>query len=302
MTDNRSVRPIPKGSIMAQKKEHPTLRAQWLGRELRKLRNGRGMKLAEVAELIGRAEGTISRYELGEYRIPHPDLLEMLDQYDVVDRTERAGFVKLAQDVRQRGWWDGYQPFLGNSFADYIWLEDSALTMRIFGLTFLDGLLQTPETIEALIGNGPQKDDPVQVKRLIQARTLRSEVFREEHNKHFEFLIHEAALEMIIGGKDIRAGQLRKLIEAAEYDRVELRVLPSTASRHVVAGITTGFAYFELADPLPDVVCVETPAGAIYLEAPDIDAFAETYDGLWNEDALSPKESIQHIKSRLKDE
>jgi transcriptional regulator with XRE-family HTH domain len=288
---------------MAPKKEHPTLRAQWLGRELRKHRRERGLKLADVGELIGRSEGTISRYELGEYRIPHPDLLEMLDQYDIVDSTERAGFVKLAQDVRQRGWWDGYQPFLGNSFADYIWLEDAAAKVRIFGLTTINGLLQTPDYVRALITNGPQKDDPVQVKRLVEARILRGDVLTaEENEKTFEFLIHESALELAVGDEAVMAGQLRKLIDIAGYDRVELRILPSRASRHVVAGITTEFVYFELGEPLPDVVCIETPAGAIYLEAPDIDMFSETYDGLWNEDALSPHDSIEYIKTRLKDE
>jgi transcriptional regulator with XRE-family HTH domain len=287
---------------MAILKDQPTLRAQWLGRELRKLRRERGLKLADIAELLGRSEGTVSRFEQGEYRIPHPELLELLDQYDVVDKTERAGFIKLAQEVRQRGWWDGYQPFLGNSFADYIWLEDTAIKVRIFGLTFLDGLLQTPAYAGELITNGPQRDDPVQVKRQIEARIMRSDVFKENHEKSFEILIHEAALDMVVGDAEVMEGQFRKLVEVAEYDRVEIRLLPSTASRHIAAGIATGFVYFELEEPLPDVVCIETPAGAIYLESPDIEAFAETYDGLWNEDALSPRESIARIKSRLKDE
>jgi transcriptional regulator with XRE-family HTH domain len=285
------------------KKEHPTLRAQWLGRELRKRRQAKGLKLIDVANILGKAEGTISYYETGTYRIPHPDLLEMLDQYDVIDKTERAGFIKLSKEVWQRGWWDGYKPFLNNTFADYIWLEDTANKVRIFALTAIDGLLQTPDYVRALITNGPQKDDPVQVKRLVEARILRGDVLTaEDDDKTFEFLIHEAALELTVGDDEVRLGQLRKLLEAAEYGRVELRILPRTASRHIVAGLGTGFVYFELGEPLPDVVCVETPAGAIYLEAPDIDVFAETYDGLWNEDALSPHDSIEHIKTRLKDE
>jgi transcriptional regulator with XRE-family HTH domain len=285
------------------KKEHPTLRAQWLGRELRKRRQAHGLKLVDIGELLGKTEGTISHYETGTYRIPHPDLLEMLDQYEVIDKTERAGFIKLSNEVWQRGWWDGYKPFLNNTFADYIWLEDTANKVRIFGLTFIDGLLQTPDYIRALIGNGPQKDDPVQVKRLVEARILRGDVLTaEDSGKTFEFLVHESALELAVGGDEVTSGQLRKLIEVAANDRVELRILPSNASRHIAAGIATGFVYFELGEPLPDVVCVETPAGAIYREAPDIDMFAETYDGLWNEDALSPHDSIEYIKTRLKDE
>lgn len=287
---------------MAATKGQPTLRAQWLGRELKKRRLAQKLKLAEIAEILGKSEGTLSHYETGTYRIPHPDLLEMLDQYDVVDKTERAGFIKLAQEVRQRGWWDGYQPFLGNSFADYIWLEDTAIKVRIFGLTFLDGLLKTPEYASELITNGPQRDDAVQVKRQIEARIMRGDVFKEDHEKSFEFLIHEAALDMVVGDAEVMEGQFRKLIEIAEYNRVEIRLLPSSTSRHIAAGIATGFVYFELEEPLPDVACIETPAGAIYLESPDIEAFAETYDGLWNEDALSPQESIARIKSRLKDE
>jgi hypothetical protein len=77
-------------------------------------------------------------------------------------------------------------------------------------------LLQTPDYIRALIGNGPQKDDPVQVKRLVEARILRGDVLTaEDSGKTFEFLVHESALELAVGGDEVTSGQLRKLIEVA---------------------------------------------------------------------------------------
>ncbi|WP_168801726.1 helix-turn-helix domain-containing protein [Glycomyces buryatensis] len=285
---------------MAKKtKEQPSLRAQWLGRDLRKRRTDLKLKIAEVATYLARDDGTISRYESGDYRIPENDLRNMLDRYDITDPTEFAYFVQLNEEVRQRGWWDGFKKHLGSAFADYVWLESNAVSMSAFCLAVPNGLLQTPEVVHELIGRGPQSGNPEQVKSLVQARTLRAEVLRKR-DRHFRFLLHEAALSVQIGDERTMAGQYEHYLTVSELEQVELRVLPAAVNRHIGMGITTGFTNFELADPMPDVTCTETASGAIFKESPDTEVFEQAFDSMWNVDALGPKDSMEYI-TKLKD-
>src|SRR5262245_6216725 len=100
-----------------------TLRAQWLGQELRELRAAKRLMLREAAAYLQRDPSTVSRFESGEYPIRRPDLMALMDLYGVADAARRDNLMKLSQEVWQKGWWDGYADDVTGSFVDYIWLE-----------------------------------------------------------------------------------------------------------------------------------------------------------------------------------
>ena len=85
-----------------------TLRSQWLGQQLRELREANGLKIKEVAEYLQRDPGTVSRFESGFYPIRRPDLMALLGLYGISDRKRRDALMTLSEDVWQKGWWDGY--------------------------------------------------------------------------------------------------------------------------------------------------------------------------------------------------
>ncbi len=60
----------------------PTLRAQWLGRELRDLRERRNLTLRQVAEHLKRNFSALSRFENAEWPIPRHDVQMLLDLYE----------------------------------------------------------------------------------------------------------------------------------------------------------------------------------------------------------------------------
>ncbi|HEX2419848.1 MAG TPA: helix-turn-helix transcriptional regulator, partial [Micromonosporaceae bacterium] len=70
-------------------KRTPTLRARWLGEELRRLREAKGLTAKEAGEYIQRHQGTVSRFESGEYPIRRGDLLAFLDLYGVSNKRRR---------------------------------------------------------------------------------------------------------------------------------------------------------------------------------------------------------------------
>ncbi|MGH3808057.1 MAG: hypothetical protein ACRDRU_15815, partial [Pseudonocardiaceae bacterium] len=65
---------------MPKRKPGPTLRAQWLGQQLRALR------------------------ETAEYPIRRGDVLALLDLYSVSAARTRDGLLQLSDDVWRKGW------------------------------------------------------------------------------------------------------------------------------------------------------------------------------------------------------
>ncbi|MFB9471495.1 helix-turn-helix domain-containing protein [Nonomuraea salmonea] len=60
-----------------------TLRAQWLGKQLRDLRERAGLTLKEAGEYVQRDGSTVSRFEAGLYPARTPGVLALLDLYGV---------------------------------------------------------------------------------------------------------------------------------------------------------------------------------------------------------------------------
>jgi transcriptional regulator with XRE-family HTH domain len=76
-----------------------TLRAQWLGQELRRLRDARGMTLKMVSAHLRRDMSALSRYERGEWPIGKTDVLALLDLYGFHHAGERERMLRLAEEV-----------------------------------------------------------------------------------------------------------------------------------------------------------------------------------------------------------
>ena len=268
---------------------------------MKELRTARKLKLSEVADLLRRHQGTISRFESGEYPSPSQELLQMLDLYGVSDLGERTDLLQLSEDVAQRGWWDGYRPFINNNFADFVWLENNAHAVHFLALTAMSGLLQTADYAAKLIGNGPQSKDEFEMNRLLEARLVRQRLLKKPTSPAFRFLIHESVLHQQVGNSTVMKDQLSWLLHVAEYPRVQIRILPMTCWRHVAIGMATDYTVFDLKEPFPEVVGVETSAGALYAESPDIDLFTTTYDALWQNEALDHAQTAERIKILMKD-
>jgi transcriptional regulator with XRE-family HTH domain len=277
----------------------PTWRARWLGRVIRELREGRKLTVKDVADYLRRSPSVVSNFETGVNPIPGDELLKLLDLFGVSDMTQRGDLLRLAKDVAQRGWWDNYEPYLNRNFTDYLWLEDNAHTVNILALTALPGLLQTREFMTTLITHGHEDGDDLRPQRAVEARLMRQQVLSGRGQKLFRFLIHEPVLFQQVG--DAMPGQFAHLLDLFGVQGVELRILPKECWRHIAEGVTTEFTHFQLPEPLPEVVCLDSSAGSKFLEAPDLDLFAETYDALWDDEALKDAQSAERIKNLMKD-
>ncbi|MFF0307861.1 helix-turn-helix domain-containing protein [Streptosporangium sp. NPDC004379] len=271
-----------------------TLRAQWLGQQLRELREANSLLLKDVAEYLQRDPSTASRFESGEYPIRRPDLLALLDLYGVADSGRRESLMKLSQEVWQKGWWDGYATEVAGALIDYVWLESRAREIRAFDNVLLLGLFQTEEYARAVIEAAELGAEKHQIERWVELRMTRQEILKGEDPPQLSVIIDEAVLRREVGGPECMVNQLHHLIEHTSRPNIEIRVLPFSAGAH--ASPTGAFRILRMKDPYPEVAYVETPKGAVYVESPDTERFMLTYDDL-RKLTLVPEDSAELISA-----
>ncbi len=258
-----------------------TLRAWWLGQQLKELREANGLTVRDAGAYLQRSSGTISRFESADYPIRRGDVLALLDLYGVSDEPRRRNLIRLGEEVWQKGWWDGYADAVDQRFIDYPWLESRATKLRAYETMLVTGLLQTRDYAQVLIEdtNGATAGSD-QIAQWVNFRMERQQVLDQEEPLQVELVLDESVLRRVIGEPDTMRAQLTHLVESARRPNIEIRVLPLRP--HHKAGLEGSFKLFTMPEPYPEVGYVDTPAGAVYVETPDTDRFATMYDRLWD--------------------
>ena len=279
-------------------KQGPTLRAQWLGQQLKELRERAGFTLRQTADFLERDPSTISRIESAEYPIRRADLMALLDFYPVSDRQSRDALLALREDIWRKGWWDGYADDVDQRLIDYVWLESRAQTIHAFDNTFLPGLLQTGDYAREVIASADFDARTDQIDRWVELRMARQSILDGQCPPCLTSIIDEGVLRRIVGGPETAQAQLRHLVERAGQPNIEIRVLPFQSGAHT-SPIGT-FKILVLPEPYPDVAYAETLTGAVYVEAPHVERLAQAYARLRNA-ALDPVASIERISALAKE-
>lgn len=273
----------------------PTLRAQWLGRQLRDLRERKGLTLRQVAEHLKRNFSALSRFENAEWPIPRHDVQMLLDLYGVSERRERTRLTRLSEEVwRKDDWINEFSDVIYDpSFCDLVWLERRAKRIASFDALYVLGLLQTPAYAEAMIRTveGPDADD-ARIARWVELRVRRQKALEGQRPTKVAAVIAESVLRTPVGGPDILHDQLNHLIRLSRKRNVEISVLPTAAGAH--AGLDGPFLLFEMPEPFPDVAYVESLAGRTFLEGDRTGGFRDAYQRIRSA-ALDPAESVRLI-------
>jgi transcriptional regulator with XRE-family HTH domain len=268
-----------------------TLRAQWLGKHLRELRETAGLTLKEAGDYLQRDGSTVSRFEAGLYPARTPDVLALLDLYGVTTVNERDGLIRLSRDVWQSGWWDAYSGDVSLGIVDYAWLEARAKSISSFEALLIPGLLQTQEYMEAVIRAEDADASSEQIRRWVEFRLTRQKILTEE-SPRISILLDEYALRRVVGDPEIMRSQLAFLAKCGSLPTVEVRVLPFTTGAH--ASPDGAFCIFELPDPYPPIAYIPTPAGSIYVEDQAADRLKMKFDRI-RRDSLNVKDSQELI-------
>ncbi|AVH20894.1 helix-turn-helix domain-containing protein [Nocardia cyriacigeorgica] len=271
----------------------PTLRAQWLGQQLRRYREAAGLTLKEAAAYLNRDSSTVSRFEAGLYPPRDNDVQELLTLYGVSSEPIRSSLRKLSMEVWQKGWWEGYAKDVDPSIVDYAWLEARAAEIKSFNPIVVPGLLQTPAYAEAVMRAVDPDVPDEQVDRWLEVRMLRQQTLSLPRPTQFTAILDESVLRRPVGGHRVMTEQLEHLAEVALRPNIHIRVLPERLGAH--AAPDGSFKLFNMPEPYPNLACIETPAGVIYVEDDGIKRFVAAFDRL-EQATLDREESIAELQ------
>ncbi|WP_329214640.1 helix-turn-helix domain-containing protein [Streptomyces sp. NBC_01485] len=275
----------------------PAVRRRKLGAELRTLRSRAGLTSGEAARLVGWHQSKVSRIETGTSGSKPADVRLLLDAYGVADPHLRELMLALAGAEGSGGrdhWWHAYRGVLPPAYRDFISLESQASAMRTLETTVVPGLLQTPEYARAVTRAAVEGIDEAQLDTLVEVRMARQDVLRGRPPLELCAVLDEAVLRREVGGPEVMARQLGRLVEAARLPQVRLQVLPFAAGAHI--GMTGPFVIFSFSRTSDlDVVVLDHLMSSLYLERKeDLQAYTEAFNAL-RAQALSPGDSSEYI-------
>jgi transcriptional regulator with XRE-family HTH domain len=276
--------------------DSPTLRTRALGVELRRIREQRGLTLAQVEQELNRSAGWGSRIENGKRRMPSVnDVTALLDLYEVTDPAVRKSLLDTTRQARTRGWWNTYRDTIPEAYATYVGLEAGARKLYIANPSIVPGLLQTADYARAVIGAGGLQRGLTadQVEKRVEVRAKRQELITRNDPIALRAVLDEAALRRIVGGPTVMREQLEFLLGIAERPNVTIQVVPFSAGAH--AAVTCGFTILEFPGYDHDIVAIETLVGSLFIERPDeVDPHVEAFRDLHSA-ALAEPDSLQMI-------
>jgi transcriptional regulator with XRE-family HTH domain len=254
-----------------------------LGAELRRLRNGAGLHLDQVAGRLRCSTSKISRLETGK-GIPKPaDVRELIKIYGVAAETERDMLMRLVRESRTEGWWESYtdgvapERFFLDAPGRYAALETDAVALRSFDFGPLHGLLQTADYTRAVLSAQLPHHSAQAIEQLVELRLRRQDRLRSADPLRLTAVVDESVLFRVVGGPDVMTAQMRHLLDLMELPHVVIRVLPFTAGLR--RAHMDHFMLLEIPDDLgSDLVYIEGHAGETFLESEsDVDLYRDVF-------------------------
>jgi Domain of unknown function (DUF5753)/Helix-turn-helix domain len=277
----------------------PTVLRMLLGRQLRRLREAKGVSRDEAGWEIRASESKISRMELGRVGFKERDVADLLTLYGVTDAQEQAALLTLARQANNPGWWHRYNDVQPKWFESYLGLEAAASLIRTYEVQFVPGLLQTADYARSVIALGHGGADQEEIERRVALRIKRQQVLTRADAPHLWVVVDESALRRPIGGREVMRAQLASLVKATTQANITVQVMPFEAGGHAAAGGAFTVLRFPEQD-LPDLVYMEQLTGALYLDQRDeVDTYIKVMERVCVE-ADPPDRTVETLERILR--
>ncbi|MCJ1680774.1 helix-turn-helix domain-containing protein [Streptomyces sp. APSN-46.1] len=280
-----------------------TVLGRQLGDELRRLREAAGLTTAAAARAIDCTGGKISRIEHGHVPVRTPDLDALVEAYGVSDPETRERLGALARRANRRrreGWWHEYSSVLGDTYRDYIEMEDICDSIRTFQAQLVPGLLQTAEYGRAITVASRAWRTGEEIEQFVQVRLARQERLKGDGKLELWAILAEGVLRQQVGGPTVMCDQLEHLADMAEQSNVTVQVLPFSRGAH--SGMFGPYLLMSFPQvSAQDLVLTETPTGNIWTEG---ESEVAQYRALFDDArtaALPPTESLGLIRRIAKE-
>jgi transcriptional regulator with XRE-family HTH domain len=264
----------------------PSLRSRWLGQAMRRLREGRGMRLRYTAEQVGVESPAAGRFERGEELFGEDRIVALLDLYFVLDQAERHRLLSLARDAWKPPIVDAFDGGSRDpSFLDLLWLEQRAERIRCYSTALVPELLQTAAYAGAVLRADRPGAEGADVERKVSALAHRQAPLHSTAPVRLQAVLSECVLHRPVGAAQILNDQVRHLAQCHELSIVDLRALPVPVG--YVPGMAGPFTVFDLPAPYPTVAVVPYLGGWLLLDGRDAAPYAAAFERLYAAAATS---------------
>ncbi|WP_326610668.1 helix-turn-helix transcriptional regulator [Streptomyces scopuliridis] len=222
-----------------------------VGEELQRLRIEAGLKQTAAGEVLGVSRFTVSKIERGQAFPTDAQLAKLLKAYKATPE-ERAGIVATIAQGRSygRAWYERPEMqalFSGDSYR-YFSLEDAADRMLVHGGTYVPGLLQTREYVDAIAAFGQRHESTERRETFVEARIKRQQVLTRRNPLTMEAICLESALRAVVGGPEVMRRQLQHLMSITKQQNISLRMIPFTAGAASISSALFAILDFPGAD------------------------------------------------------
>jgi len=271
----------------------PIVQRRRLRTELRAARQKAELTQDQVASALDWSLSKVIRIEAGSVGISTTDLKALLGVYGIDDQEHIDKLVALGKAARERGWWSNYRDVLSTELLQLIEYESAAVITRNFEPLLVPGLLQTEEYARAILPDHAPTDN---VEGLVKIRMKRQELLDRPDGPLLFFILDEAVIRRLVGGKDAMRRQLLRLIELGRRPNVTIEVVPFSAGAH--PGLRGPFVVLEFPAPEDDdVLYLENSGGdLISREEPDqVLPYREVFEQL-REISLGPAGSAEYLR------
>ncbi|MCF3962357.1 helix-turn-helix domain-containing protein [Streptomyces fuscigenes] len=276
----------------------PTERQRRLGAELRKLRVAAGLSTDVAARLLDMDRTRLANMESGIRTINAERVRKLASNYLQGEDAYVEALVEMAG--ADAGWWERYRGSLPQGMLDIAEMEARSLRMRAANTVHIPGLLQTTEHATAVFRVVVPKLPEHEVALRLAHRAERQQVLTDDGGVPYVAVIHEAALRMQFGGRNVARAQLEHVLAMSELSNVTVLALPF--ERGAFPGAGQNAVYAVGAVPQLDTVQVDSLHGPAFLHADgQLAKYRAQLDWL-DELVLCPKQSqdfIHQIASQL---
>ncbi|GHC36058.1 transcriptional regulator [Streptomyces anthocyanicus] len=273
---------MPQRRAITGRSQEPRAR---FAEELRLLRNGRGVSLRGVAEVVGWDASQFGKMEHG-HTLGGPEIVEALDQYYGTGGMLLTLWELAVADPTQ----------FREQYRRYMILEAEAISLWYYAVSAPPGLLQTAGYAREALAAGwltvPE------LEQQVEARLGRRQLLEGDTPPPFRVILSEAVLRTLLRDMGAWREQLTHLVEMSERANITLHVLPFSAGRH---GLTnTDVMFLRLPNGRVVAYFENDLRGELVEENASVELLQRRYDST-RDLALSPAESREFILRTLEE-
>ncbi|MEU2129041.1 helix-turn-helix transcriptional regulator [Streptomyces sp. NPDC018352] len=188
------------------------------GARIRRLREERGWKQEELADRMGYSGTHISAVETGR-KMPTLRFSRNADQVFGTGETADT-FERQFREIRHGSLLEGFPQYVGH--------EGRAVEIRLYEIGIIPGLLQTPEYARVLADSALRRGVivPEQAAERVSFLAERQAALVRPRPPTMMVVMDESCIRRRIGGGEVMAAQLDRLLEFAALPNTVLQIAP----------------------------------------------------------------------------